>query len=385
MSHDHKPGVQPCSARYFKNGALSQRTSPPEPWSAQSLMDLNRSNQNRSAFEPWSAASLKDSLKWKRIQEPVFEPWSAQSIRNTKTMSRDWEAVFTTWSTGPSATETMRAENAERQVRAAISASDKLRNRDIRVFTQGSYRNRVNVRKNSDVDVGVVCFDSYFPIYPEDENAKAKIQDSFEPATYVYATFKNELEEALVAHFGRDSVKRSPKAFDIKENSYRVEADVVAFFEHRRYTSEYHYHSGVEMRPDDANPFRIINWPEQHYENGVDKNTMSYRRFKRVVRILKNLSNEMDEKGIESAKKTPSFLVECLVWNTPNEHLALSTYRATIRATLAHLFNQTLNDEDCSGWGEVSELKYLFRGTQPWARASAHQFISDAWDYIGFE
>lgn len=299
-------------------------------------------------------------------------------------MSRDWEAVFTAWSKGPSETEKQRAENAERQIREAISASEKLQRRDIRVFTQGSYRNRVNVRKDSDVDIGVLCFDTYFPEYPDD-NVKAQLKESTEPATYTYATFKNELEEALVARFGRAAVTRGSKAFDINANSYRVEADVAAFFEHRRYTSAHHYYSGVEMVPDDFNPLMIRNWPEQHYENGVSKNDASIRRFKRIVRVLKSLSNEMAENKIESAKRAPSFLVECLVWNTPNDHLVRDTYRSAVRATLAHLFNQTMSDELCSEWGEVSELKYLFRGSQIWTRASVHQFISDAWDYVGFE
>lgn len=298
-------------------------------------------------------------------------------------MSRDWEAVFTTWSNGPSETEKQRAENAEHQIREAIAASDKLRSRNIRVFTQGSYRNRVNVRKDSDVDVGVLCFDTYFPEYPDD-NVKARLAESTEPATYAYGTFKNELEEALVARFGRTSVTRGSKAFDIKANTYRVEADVAAFFEHRRYTSQYNYLSGVEMIPDNRDPYIVRNWPEQHYENGVGKNNATGRRYKRIVRILKTLSNEMSANGIKSAASAPSFLVECLVWNTPVDLLAGETYRTTVRATLAHLFNSTITDENCSEWGEVSELKYLFRRSQPWTRIGAHQFLSDAWDYVGF-
>ena len=56
-----------------------------------------------------------------------------------------------------------------------------------------------------------------------------------------------------------------------------------------------------------------------------------------------------------------------------------------VRDVLARLYNDTLKDENCSEWGEVSELKYLFRPTQPWTRQSSHQFLSDAWDYIGYE
>jgi len=299
-------------------------------------------------------------------------------------MSRDWESVFTTWSQGPSNTEQERMENAERQIRQAINSSEKLKTRNIVVFTQGSYKNRVNVKKDSDVDIGVLCYDTYFPEYPDD-NVKAYFEKTASDATYTYNIFKNEIEEALVARFGRSSVKRGNKAFDIKENSYRVEADVAAFFEHRRYTSTSNYISGVEMIPDNFTPPRIRNWPEQHYNNGVNKNTATNRRFKRVVRIMKNLSNEMSDLGVGNANQIPGFLIECLVWNVPNNNFDNQTYKSTIRSVLAYLFNNTMTNETCSEWGEVSELKYLFRASQPWTRELAHKFISDAWDYIGYE
>jgi hypothetical protein len=240
-------------------------------------------------------------------------------------MSRDWESVFSAWAQGPSQSEQERAENAERQIRGAIMASSKLNNRNIRVFTQGSYRNRVNVRKDSNVDIGVLCFDTYFPEYPDD-NVKMALAKSFVPSTYEYATFKNELEEALVARFGRTAVTRGTKAFDVKANTYRVESDVAAFFEHRRYTSATHYLSGVEMIPDNLNPPMVRNWPEQHYNNGVAKNDRTSRRFKRAVRIFKTLANEMSTAGIASAQKVPSFLLECLVFNAPNESFSYNSY-----------------------------------------------------------
>jgi hypothetical protein len=299
-------------------------------------------------------------------------------------MSRDWEYVFATWAKGPSDTEKTKAENAERQIRQAINESPKLQNRNFVVFTQGSYRNRVNVRKDSDVDIGILCYDTFFPEYPDD-NVKMLLESKSVDATYTYQTFKNEVEEALVAKFGRASVKRGNKSFDIKENTYRVEADVAAFFEHRRYTSTTNYISGVEMIPDNYYPLRVRNWPEQHYANGVGKNDNTNRRYKRMVRILKSLSNEMALEGIEIAKQTPSFLTECLVWNAPNDCFSYETYRSMLRSVLAHLFNNTLSEDKCSDWGEVSELKYLFKGSQPWTFQQAHRFISAAWDYVGYE
>jgi len=41
--------------------------------------------------------------------------------------------------------------------------------------------------------------------------------------------------------------------------------------------------------------------------------------------------------------------------------------------------------EKCSEWGEINELKYLFRTGQPWTLLQAHSFASAAWDFLGFE
>lgn len=296
----------------------------------------------------------------------------------------EWENIFTAWSQGPTQTEADRCNNAESMIRSAIQSSQQLKSRDIEVFTQGSYRNRVNVRKDSDVDIGILCYDTFFYEYPDD-NVRTLLEAKIASATYAYSDFKNDIESALVTKFGRTAVTRGDKAFDIKANTYRVEADVAAFFEHRRYTTADNYLSGVEMKPDSGNPFMVRNWPEQHYSNGVSKNTNTARRYKKCVRILKSLSNEMSSNCIQSAKSVPSFLVECLVFNAPNESFDVSSFYGMMRSILAWLFNNTMSDDKCSEWGEVSELKYLFKGSQPWTRQSAHQFLSDAWDYVGYQ
>lgn len=293
---------------------------------------------------------------------------------------RDWEDTFSSWANPPGKTEQDRCENAEKAIRNAIAASDKLNRRNIKVFAHGSYHNNTNVREDSDVDVGILCYDTFFMNLPE---GYTRENFGIEPATYGYEQFKNEVGEALIAYFGKSSVHRGNKAFDIHENSYRVDADVAPFFEHRRYSADGSYLSGIELQPDNGG--RIINWPEQHYQNGVSKNTETNRRFKALVRIIKSLHNEMFEKDIAAAKPILGFLIECLVWNVPNDNFGYETYKSDTRSCLAFLFNNTMNDEQCSKWGEVSELKYLFGPHQKWTRQQTHLFISAAWDYIGFE
>jgi hypothetical protein len=288
-----------------------------------------------------------------------------------------WEEVFSTWARPPGKTEESRCRNAETAVRNAVQQSEKLRNRKVGIFTHGSYRNNVNVRQDSDVDIAVLCLDSFHAQYPEGVTAKSL---GHSDASYTFSVFKKELEEALVNHFGRKAVHRGNKAIDIRENSYHVEADVAPFFEHRRYTSATYYHSGAVLYPDCGG--LIINWPEQHYRNGVQKNKRTSRSYKGVVRIMKKLRNYLQEEGVEAARKVSGFLIECLAWNTPDSCFDHPSWDQRVQATLLFLWSSTKTDNDCLEWGEVSELKYVFKGS-PGKRESAHAFIDAAWNYIG--
>lgn len=124
-------------------------------------------------------------------------------------------------------------EPADVTIRKAISASAALAQREIHVFTQGSYRNNTNVRPPTLTDANV----------------------GLEAATsYTHAAFKNDFESAQRAQFGRTGVSRGDKAFDVHENTYRIDADVVATVERRCYVARpegsWYYLSGTALRPD---------------------------------------------------------------------------------------------------------------------------------------
>lgn len=298
-------------------------------------------------------------------------------------MTRDWEVQFREWAKPLGQTEQDRCDNAVSAIRNAIKASEKLRARGVlpsSVFAQGSYRNNTNVRQDSDVDIGILCTASFCYVLPEHTTAETF---GIIPASYLYGQYKNEVEEALVDYFGRSAVKRGNKAFDISETSYHVEADVAAFFEHRSYHSDGTYlkPEGVALRTDKENR-RVINWPEQHYENGVNKNKQIGTRFKSFVRILKALSIEMTEQGVR-AGNIPGFLLECLVWNVPNDRFQHNTYTDGVKAVLVFLYESTKTDELCREWVEISGLKRLFRPTQKWTREQANAFTMAGWNYAG--
>ena len=271
-------------------------------------------------------------------------------------------------------------------MRKAIKASEQLAALDISVFAQGSYSARTNVRQNSDVDICVRYDSAFFPDYPE-----GTTRETFGnvDGSLPFADFKCMVQKALQNYFGKTGVTRGNKAFDVHANTYRIDADVVPTFEHRRYTGKrsadgsHYYLSGVAFDPDSGS--RVINWPEQTYRNGVERNTATGRKYKRAIRILKRLRDRMQDDGIDIAKKTPSFLIECLVWNADVDAFKRGTYTAVVRHLLADLWNRTRKVDDCSEWGEVNELKYLFRLTQPWTRQEANEFLQAAWDYIGYQ
>ena len=303
-------------------------------------------------------------------------------------MNRDWESTFRQWAQSPGKTETQRCDNAINAIRNAINKSDKLKHRSLKVFPQGSYRNRVNVRQDSDVDVGVLCDETFFYHLPE-----GTTNETFGfsiPAEYNYTQFKNELQEALIAYFGHEAVRRGNKAIDVRENTYHVEADVAPFFEHRNYSEDGSYLCGVALAPDNGGliynyPERILDsWPHRplHYENGVSKNKSTHRSYKGVVRILKKLRNEMDDAFISAAKPIPGFLIECMVWNALNTCFSSDTWYSRVTTVLINLWSSTKDDGSCKDWKEVNAIKDLFHLTQPWKQYEAHAFIDAAWSYI---
>jgi len=297
-------------------------------------------------------------------------------------MNTEWEEKFKTWAQGPGKTEQEKCDNAESAIKKAISAYSRLSGMDISVFAQGSYHARTNIRLDSDVDVCVRLNSAVFCDYPPGKiNKDYGLKDS----DLAFSDFKDLIQEALIDRFGAGSVKRGNKAFDVHANTYRVDADVVPTFEHRRYNSDgsNNYILGVAFKTDDG--VLIKNWHEQTYQNGVEKNKTTARRYKRVIRILKNLRNKMQEDKVSAANNIPSFLIECLVWNVPNEDFNNDLYTTDVRCVLAQTFNKTLDDDQCKEWCEVNELKYLFRPSQHWTREQAHSFLSAAWDYLGFE
>ena len=292
-----------------------------------------------------------------------------------------WEERFRSWAGGPGDTERERCENAERMIRKAIPASEELKSLDIEVFSQGSFRNVTNIPQESDVDVSVCLKDTmFYELPPGGKPADFGIIST----SRSFGSYKSSVGNAIKNYFGSENVTVGNKAIRIHSNTYRVDADVVPNWLYREYFDPKPPSStreGVKFVAGDGS--NIINYPKQHTEQGIAKNSNTSKRFKRMARILKSLQVELfDEKQV--TERLPSFLVESLMYNVPNAKFGHDTYQADMRAALAFIFNNTRDADDASKWTEANGVKYLFHVSQPWTKAQAHMFVSAAWDYIGF-
>ena len=296
-------------------------------------------------------------------------------------MPRFSEDTLKNWTKPASDTEEGKLSNSERMVREAIEQYSPLSGKSIEIFGQGSYANDTNVRLNSDIDINVRYQGAFYYTLPAGATKEEFGLNS--PSSYSLEQFKSDIEKALVSKFDRQSVVRKNKCITVLGNSFRVETDVVPTWNHRRYNKDGNYDLGARVSVDNGES--VVNYPKQHIENGKLKNANTSRRFKRLTRIFRKLRYQMIDDGRYVNDSITSFLLECLVWNVPNEILNdVDTWQERLKASIQYLHEQTSSDAKCGEWGEVSELLYLFRGSRKWTREDVNSFLIDAWTYLEY-
>lgn len=301
-------------------------------------------------------------------------------------VARNWESTFSDWTGRASDSEQGRYEWTRDQIDEALRAYPGLRKYGFTVYAKGSYPNFTNVVRDSDVDVAAELteFITNEFVHGAKGLSLQALGKSVYSGGYSLPAFKNDVEQALINHFGAAAVDRGKKAIHIRESSRGLAADVVPCNTHRVYTSRTSYREGIKLLNDDKPWETIKNFPAQHLKCGTAKNNSVSRRYKRVVRILKRLENEMVDRGVIAA--VPSFLIESAVFNVPDHYfLNPTTWTGRVQNTLAHIWNGT-RDASCvesNDWLEVSKCKYLFFSGQNWTYQQAHEFADTAWDYLG--
>jgi hypothetical protein len=281
--------------------------------------------------------------------------------------------------TGPSSdTEQDKQDRTERMIRQAIDSHEPFNNCSLKVYAKGSYANNTNVRSDSDVDIAVECTEVQY--WEESEKGNRTSGEPYE-GIWSPAKLRAELLSAMNAKFPGQVDSSGSTAIQINSNSARVDADVVPCFSYRYYM-KYGSRDGTKIFKTDGSS--IVNYPVQQLENGIAKNKRTGYAYKKGARLLKRIENAMAEDGI--FRELPSFFMECLAYNCPDNAFAHPTWTECLRAMLFHIWDNLQGEEPTSGrWMEVNECFFLFHSDQKWTREDGREFAKAAWNYFGFE
>jgi hypothetical protein len=191
---------------------------------------------------------------------------------------------------------------------------------DVAVFLQGSYGNDTNVWADSDVDIVLKHTGAYYPDLsqlPKDQQTRYEDEHS-ENASYGYEEFKAHAEGFIRRLY--NGVQVGKKAVFVPGNNGRRNADILICQQLRRYTSyepgNIRYHEGVAFF---SSGNRVDNFPKQHSANLTSKHQATKSNFKPMVRVFKNMRNSMIEKGLLADGVAPSYFIEGMLWNVPND------------------------------------------------------------------
>jgi hypothetical protein len=264
----------------------------------------------------------------------------------------------------------------------ALDLRQQYSGRKITLLVQGSYANKTNIPSESDVDVAVILESTFTTQY------RAGVSDSnygFSEGTFSAAELKDEVENALNKYFRYKGVERHDKSIKVTGNTYRVDADVVPAYRYRDYTNDYrndssNYVAGIEIRPDSGG--KIINYPEQHIKMGIAKNKATKYNFKKCVRIIKSMRDEMKEQGYFISPKISSFGLESLLWNV--DVSAYTRYSSVLRYTFDEVIRFLKSDfSNYNTYTEANGIKDLFMDN---ATVQVYQkFIDDLMKFYEYD
>lgn len=276
---------------------------------------------------------------------------------------------------------TVTAESTHKSVRNALDACDKLKGIDSEIYLQGSYKNTTNIHGESDVDV-VVQLNKTFTrdISGLSSNAQELYKSAYEPATYFLSEFKTAVISALRDYFGDSFVSEGDKCIKVNKNSNRLDADVLVCNQYRQYKhfaslNDEDYDEGITFNTKSGR--NIISYPKIHYNNGVDKNSQ-YRTngwFKPSVRVFKNARSYLINNGTIDENLAPSFFVECLINNVP-DNLFGNSYGDTYANSVNWLYRSLSNEEYKNFL--CQDRKTILFGSSPeqWDKNEAYELIS---------
>lgn len=239
------------------------------------------------------------------------------------------EQQLQTWASPPSPTEMEKIRNTRSVIEDIlkrklpvdeIKRAHNLSSFSYEVYLQGSYANSTNVRFDSDVDIAVQLNAVFYSDKTQLTDGEKLLHTmAYSDSSYRFRNFKDQIFKALTDELGSGQVHWGDKCLNVDENTYRKEADVVPCIQYKLYKrfisyNNQHFVEGMKLY-DTSNDQEIINFPKVHLKNCESKNIDTDGRFKDMVRIFKNMRNNLVENNILDEDVAPSYFIENLLYN----------------------------------------------------------------------
>jgi len=242
-------------------------------------------------------------------------------------------------------------------------------------YLQGSYKNDTNIYGDMDVDLVVSLTSSFYNNLTHDQKKLLGLTS----ASYNFSDFRKDVLSALNDWYDNRKINVRNKAIQVIKPTGALNCDVVVCAEYRFYTNDLSsYSEGITFWTTGGT--QIINYPTHHYNNGVSKHQATSSWYKHAIRIFKNIRNQLVDSEVIPRNEAPSYFIECLLYNVPNNLYGTNYYNTTYNI-LDYLGNSR-NNGLLEKFMCQHDLYDLFgMGDTQWNLNDAKKFISEA---IGF-
>ena len=227
------------------------------------------------------------------------------------------------------------------------------------VFLQGSYKNDTNLRRNSDVDVVVRLAYKLNRSVVALTGSDLTSDESHRAAYRQWQSFRRHALRAVRVRFG-DDVTIGRKTLKLEKGKLPADADLVVTL---------NYEGGVGLYLPDERRW-VVSFPQQHHQRGLKKERATNKRFKRTIRMFKAARNELVREGVLAKEDAPSYFIECLLYNVPNDLFA-PTLASTYTGVLTWLETAKLKDFQ----SQSGQLPLFGPGREQWTGEEARAFV----------
>lgn len=176
------------------------------------------------------------------------------------------------------------------------------------VFLQGSYKNDTNLRHDSDVDVVVRLEAKLRPHVTELDGLQLEQNPEHKLVYERWKSFRKQVLKALRAIYGTEAETPGRKSLKLTKGKIPVSADVVVTVR---------CGTGIALYLPDEHHW-AVSYPKQHHTKGLKKEHDTNSRYKRTIRMFKAARNHLVENKAIGDGTAPSYFIECLLYNVPN-------------------------------------------------------------------